>query len=40
MTPESQILFEPAVAGDAAAVAAQDSSTQGLIGYYLAAREA
>ena len=30
--------LEPAVAGDAAAVAAQDSSTRGLIGYYLATR--
>ena len=31
--------LEPAVAGDAAALESQDSSTQGLIGYYLATRE-
>ena len=30
--------LEPAVAGDADALAAQDSSTQGLVGYYLAHR--
>ncbi|MGV1008931.1 MAG: glucose-6-phosphate isomerase [Dermatophilaceae bacterium] len=30
--------LEPAVAGDAGALATQDSSTQGLIGYYLAHR--
>jgi glucose-6-phosphate isomerase len=30
--------LEPAVAGDADALAAQDSSTQGLVGYYLATR--
>ncbi len=30
--------LEPAVAGDAAALATQDGSTQGLIGYYLAHR--
>jgi glucose-6-phosphate isomerase len=30
--------LEPAVAGDAGALATQDSSTQGLIGYYLAQR--